>query len=181
MFCESGFQAGAHTAAQNTNILLQISLDDFSQTARLSIARVPLVLEESDEPGAPPVHVFPNPYQPNHLLKHDERLFVSNWGVPQGGNIAIIDPETRGIESIIELDRYESRMPPDGRRVILQHPPGNIACANGKLFVGQVFSEVVLVIDVETQSIIKRLPIPGGGEGAIAASPDRNLSTTLRQ
>ena len=53
-----------------------------------------------------------------------------------------------------------------------QHPPGNIACADGKLFVGQIFSEFVLVIDIESQSIIKRIPIPGGGEGAIAASPD---------
>ena len=30
----------------------------------------------------------------------------------------------------------------------------------------------MLVIDIETQSIVKRIPIPGGGEGAIAASPD---------
>ena len=53
-----------------------------------------------------------------------------------------------------------------------QHPPGDMALADGKLFVGQVFSDFVLVIDIETQSIVKRIPIPGGGEGAIAASPD---------
>lgn len=47
-----------------------------------------------------------------------------------------------------------------------------MACAGGKLFVGQVFSDFVLAIDIETQSIVKRVPIPGGGEGAIAASPD---------
>ena len=28
------------------------------------------------------------------------------------------------------------------------------------------------MIDIDTQSIVKRIPIPGGGEGAIAASPD---------
>ena len=28
------------------------------------------------------------------------------------------------------------------------------------------------MIDIDTQSIIKRIPIPGGGEGAIAASSD---------
>ena len=125
-----------------------------------------------DELDAPPVHKFPNHYRPHHLLKHDGRLFVANWGVPQVGNIAIVDPANRMIEGVIELDRYEGRVR-DGRRPpILQHPPGNIAVADGKLFVGQVFSECVLAIDIDSQSIIRRIPIPGGGEGAIAASPD---------
>ena len=47
-----------------------------------------------------------------------------------------------------------------------------MAVADGKLFVGRVFSEFVLAIDIDTQSIVKRIPVPGGGEGAIAASPD---------
>jgi WD40 repeat protein len=42
----------------------------------------------------------------------------------------------------------------------------------GNFFVGQVFSEFVLAIDIETHSIVKRIIVPGGGEGAIAASPD---------
>ena len=172
IFCENGFQSGAHTAARNTNILLQTSLDDFRRTAHLQMARVPLILEGSDDPDAPPVHVFPDGYQPHHLLKHDGRLFVSNWGAPQKGNIAIINPDARVIEGMIELDKYEQRRPTDRGRRVLQHPPGNIACADGKLFVGQVFSDFVPVIDIETQSIIKRILIPGGGEGAIAASPD---------
>lgn len=29
IFAENGFQSGAHTAAQNTNVLLQTSLEDF--------------------------------------------------------------------------------------------------------------------------------------------------------
>ena len=168
----SGFQSGALTAAQNTNILLQTPLEDFRRTAHLDMSRIPLILQDSDEPDAPPVHVFSQGYQPYHLLKHDERLFVSNWGAPQKGNIAIINTEDRAIEGIIELDKYEQRRPTDGQRVVRQHPPGNIACADGKLFVGQIFSDFILVIDIETQSIIKRIPIPGGGEGAIAASPD---------
>ena len=172
IFTEIGFQSGAHTAAQNTNVLLQASLEDFSRTAHLHMSRIPLVLEQSDDPDAPPVHVFPDGYRPYHLLKHEGRLFVSNWGIPQAGNIAIINPEAQAIEGIIELDKYERRRATDGRRIVLQHPPGNIACADGKLFVGQAFSDFVLVIDIETQSIIKRIPIPGGGEGAIAASPD---------
>ena len=172
IFCENGFQSGAYTAAQHTNVLLQGSLEDFRLTAQLYMSRIPLIFQESDEPDAPPIHIFPDDYHPNHLLKYDELLFVSNWGTPQKGNIAIVNPESRSIEGIIELDKYEQLRPADGGRRVLQYPPGNIACAGGKLFVGQVFSDFVLVIDLETQSIIRRIQIPGGGEGAIAASPD---------
>ena len=172
IFCESGFQSGASEAAQNTNILLQSSLEDFRQTAQLNRTRIPLILKESDEPDASPVQVFPNHYQPHHLLKYEGRVFVGNWGAPQVGNIAIVDPVSRSIESIIDLDKYEDQGTINSRRVIRQYPPGNMACADGKLFVGQVFSKVILVIDIDTQSIINRIEIPGGGEGAIAASPD---------
>ncbi len=172
IFSESGFQSGASAASQSTNILLQDSLEDFRRTAHLHLSRIPLILEESAEQDAPPVYVFPNGYQPHHVLEHNGRLFVSNWVGPQGGNIAIINPTDRAIEGIVELDKYERRRPDDGRRTIRQHPPGNVACADGKLFVGQVLSEFVLVIDIDTQSIVKRIPIPGGGEGAIVASPD---------
>ena len=172
IFCENGFQSGAQTAAQNTNVLLQGSLEDFKQTAHLDMSRIQLTLEESNELDAPPVHAFPDSSQSQHLLKHGGRLFVSNWGAPQNGNIAIINPEAREIEGIIELDKFEQRRPIDGDLVVQQHLPGNIACADGKLFVGQIFSDFVLVIDIETQSIIRGITIPGGGEGAIAASPD---------
>ena len=172
IFTEKGFQSGAHDAVQNTNILLQCSLENFKRTAQLDISRVPFIFDESGEADALPVHVFPGGYHPHHLLKYGGRLFVSNWGAPQKGNIAIVNPEARAIEGIIELDKYESSRTADGRRMVVQHPPGNIACADGKLFVGQAFSDYVLVIDVETQSIIRRIEIPGGGEGAIAASSD---------
>ena len=172
IFSESGFQSGANVAAQYTNILLLDSLDEFSNTAQLHLTRISLVLEESDEPAVPPIHAFPGGYQPHHLLVHEDRVFVGNWGKPQVGNIAIIDPATRSIESVIHLDKYEAGTAIGHGRRVLQHPPGNMACANGKLFVGQVFSDFVLVIDIESQSIVKRVSIPGGGEGAIAAAPD---------
>ena len=172
MFCENEIQSGAQAATRNTNIRLQSSLEEFRRTAVLMSTRSPLTRKDSDESDAPPVHLFPNGCRPHHLLKDDGRILVSNWGFPQAGNIALVDPETRTIESIIELDKYEHSRPTDGRRVILQHLAGNVACANGKLFVGQVFSDVLLVVDIDTQSIIKRIPVPGGGEGAIAASPD---------
>ena len=172
VFSESGFQSGARVAAQNTNIRLHDSLEEFRTTAHLYLNRIPLTLEESDEPDVPPIHAFPRGYQPYHLLIHEGRVFVANWGKPQAGNITIVDPATRSIESIIELDKYEARTAAASGRRVLQYPPGNMACADGKLFVGQVFSDFVLVIDIDTQSIVKRIPIPGGGEGAIAASPD---------
>lgn len=172
IFCENGFQSGAHTASQNTNVLLQSSLEDFRQTAHLHISRIPLTVKDSDERDTPPVHTFPDTSRPNHLLEYDGRLFVSNWGAVHGGNITIINPVAQVVEGIIQLDMYERRMPTDGRRAVQQYSPGNVACADGKLFVGQTFSDFVLVIDIETQSIIRRIPIPGGGEGAIAASPD---------
>ena len=118
IFCEKGFQSGAYTAAQNTNVLLQGSLDDFRRTAELHMTRSPLILEESDESDAPPVHVFPGGSQPNHLLKHRGRLFASNWRAPQGGNVAIVNPGARAIEGIIELDKYEQHRPTDGRRIV---------------------------------------------------------------
>ncbi len=172
IFSESGFQSGVHAAAQHTNILLQDSLEAFMNTAQLHLNRIPLVLEESDKPDVPPIHAFPGGFQPHHLLVHEGRVFVGNWGKPQAGNIAIVDPATRSIESIIELDKYEAGIATGGEPRVLQHPPGKMACAGGKLFVGQVFSDFVLVIDIETQSIVKRISIPGGGEGAIASSTD---------
>ena len=116
IFCENGFQSGARTAAQGTNVLLQDSLEDFRLTAQLHMSRIPLNLQDSDEPDAPPVHILPDGYQPNHLLKHDELLFVSNWGATQKGNVAIINPTARSIEGLIELDKYEELRPSDGGR-----------------------------------------------------------------
>ena len=84
IFSESGFQSGAYTASQNTNILLQDSLEDFRRTAHLHLSRIPLLPIESDEPDTSPVHAFPDNYKPNHLLRHNGRLFVSNWGRTSG-------------------------------------------------------------------------------------------------
>ena len=75
------------------------------------------------------------------------------------------------LENTIDLDKYEARGR-DGGREIRRYPPGDMACADGKLFVGQVFSEFLLVVDIETQSVVKRVMLPGGGEGAVAASAD---------
>lgn len=55
-----------------------------------------------------------------------------------------------------------SRSPPqNGEREILSHPPGSLVIADGRLFVGQVFSDFVLVIDLATHAIVKRIVLPG--------------------
>ncbi len=169
IFCENGFQSGAQDASRHTNILLVTSLEEFKRTVRLDETLTALVCRASDQPGAPLIHAFPNGDQPQHLLSYGGRVFVANW---QPGNISVVDPTTKSVESVIHLDNYEIKPNSAERRAIGKYPPGDMACADGKLFVGQIFSEFVLVIDIETQSIVKRITVPGGGEGAIAASPD---------
>jgi hypothetical protein len=169
IFCENGFQTGARDATRHTNILLVTSLEEFKRTVRLNKSHNALVYQDSNQPGALPIYTFPNGDCPQHIISYLDRVFVANW---QTGNIAIVDPNTKSIESIIQLDKYEVRSNPGSGRVIGQYPPGDMACADGKVFVGQVFSEFVLAIDIDTQSIVKRIIVPGGGEGAIAASQD---------
>jgi hypothetical protein len=169
IFSENGFQSGALKAVSYTNILPVTSLEDFKRTVQLSDTSVPLTHREPEEARASPIYVFPNGDQPQHLLLFSNRVFVGNWGT---GNIAIVDPFKKSIATTINLDKYEGAAKPDGSRTIRQYPPGDMACADGKLFVGQVFSDFVLAIDIATQSIVKRIPIPGGGQGAITASRD---------
>jgi hypothetical protein len=167
IFCESEFQSGARNAARHTNILLVSSLQEFKRTVSLDDHHATLIYREAAPPNLVPVCAFPGGDKPEHLLLYGDRIFVANW---EPGNITVIDPATKSIESVIDLDKYEAAI--KGSRTVSQHPPGKMACADGRLFVGQVFSEFILVIDIATQSIVKRIPVPGGGEGAIAASKD---------
>ena len=169
IICENGFQSGALAATAYTNILAVTSLEDFKQTLHIEKASRPLVRKESAQPTAPPIFTFPDGNQPQHLLAYEGRVFVANW---QAGNISIVNPGAKSIESVIHLDKYKSKNGPINGQLILPHQPGEMACAEGKLFVGQVFSDFVLVIDIETQTIIRRINLPGGGEGAISASPN---------
>ncbi len=165
---EVGFQSGALDAIRDTNITLVTSLEEFERTAStISIEQQLVYL--SNEDGAP-IYKFPGDSKPQHLLKYGEFLITANWG---SGTISIIDPKKRAIVRTIDLDKYESKSPVTGERVIRKYPPGDMAIAEGRLFVGQVFSEFLLVIDIETQSIVKRIYLPGGGEGQITASPDQ--------
>jgi hypothetical protein len=164
---EAGFQPGAEDAARGTNITLVTSLADFADTALAAATEIPLTLNCNDD-GAP-VYQFPDYAGPQDLLLHQEFIVTANWA---GGSISIINPASRAIARTIELDKYEAVSPQNGEREIRKHPPGNLVIADGRLFVGQIFSDVILVIDVATHAIVKRITIPGGGEGQLATSSD---------
>lgn len=170
LFCENDFQSGAREAARHTNILLVTSFEDFKRTVQLKDRTSALLARASDEPGAPPVYAFSNGDEPHHILAIDKQLCIGNW---KTGNISIIDPSTRSVASVIELDQYDLR-PREGQRCgsIARYVPGRMACADSKLFVGQFFSDFVLAIDMPTKAIVKRIFLPGGGQGAITASGD---------
>ncbi|MGB5850874.1 MAG: restriction endonuclease [Rhodanobacter sp.] len=164
---EMGFQSGAQDAARGTNITLVTSLKEFERTALAATSEVPLGLVSASDPI--PFYRFPQ-HAPHELLLVGDTLITTNW---QDGSISLVDPARKVIARTFELDKYEAVSPRDGARVIRTHPPGNLVFADGRLFLGQVFSEVVVVIDLATQAIIKRIPVPGGGEGEMAASPDQ--------
>jgi Restriction endonuclease len=162
---EAGFQPGAGDAARGTNITLVTSLNEFERTARASTSAVLKCVEVE---GEAPIYQFPTLSEPQHLLVYRDHLITANW---RDGTITFIDPSDKTIVETIELDRYQVSAP-DTSREILSYPPGSMTIADGRLFVGQVFSEFLLVIDIATQAIVKRLILPGGGEGELAASRD---------
>ena len=165
---EEGFQSGAYDSARNTNITLVTSLEEFEKTALTLSNESPLVFNDS-EPGLP-IYQFPSITKPQTLLSHENRVISANWG---SGSISIIDPVNRSIVRTIDLDNYEVKSPRTGSREIRKYPPGDMAIADGRLFVGQVFSDFILVIDLETHAIVKRIYVPGGGEGQIVSSSDQ--------
>ncbi len=164
---EAGFQPGAQDAARGTNITLVTSLDDFAKTALAATSEVPLTLNSGG--NGEPIYQFPNRAEPHDVLLHDNFIITANWA---GCSISIINPISKAIVRTIDLDKYEAISSQDGAREIRSHPPGSLVVADGRLFVGQVFSEVVLVIDLATHAIVKRITLPGGGDGQLAVSQD---------
>lgn len=180
IICEKGFQPGAQDAARGTNITLVTSLADFEQTAMAASSEISLTLNSQDV--GEPIYQFPNRAEPQDLLPYNGYIVTANWA---GCSISIVSPVSKAIARTIELDKYEAISPNDGAREIRGYPPGSLAIADGRLFVGQIFSEVILVIDLATHAIVKRITIPGGGEGQLAASKDEEkvyfASNTLNQ
>jgi hypothetical protein len=173
VFSEKGFQKGAIDAARGTNITLITSLDDFKKTARIDSTAYDLT--PAAELGTPTnIYQFPADNHPHSLVFADGLLFVGIWSKNKN-NIALVNKMKKKVIDIIELDKYEFRSARTGNdeREIRSYPPGNMVVVDGKLFVGQVFSDFVLVIDVETRAIVKRIFVPGGGEGELTSSPDK--------
>lgn len=164
---EKGFQPGAQDAARGTNITLVTSLDDFAKTALAATTEVPLTLNDSGNGEL--IYQFPDRAEPHDILLYNNFIITANW---MGCSISIVDPASKAVVRTIDLDKYELVSPHSGNREIRSHPPGNLAIADGRLFVGQVFSEVVLVIDLATHAIVKRIAVPGGGNGQLAVSQD---------
>lgn len=164
---EKGFQPGAQDAARGTNITLVTSLEDFAKTALAATTEIPLTLNDSG--NGEPIYQFPDRAEPHDILLHNNFIITANW---VGCSISIVDPASKAVVRTIDLDKYELVSPQSGNREIRSHPPGNLAIADGRLFVGQVFSEVVLVIDLATHAIVKRITVPGGGNGQLAVSQD---------
>lgn len=164
LISEAGFQPGAHDAARGTNITLITSLEEFERTALAATTEVPLEMSGRD---CGDVYAFPPGTQPYDLLLQGDSIITANWA---GCSISIVNPATKSIVRTIDLDKYDVLS--NGKREIRSHPPGSMVVADGRLFVGQVFSDVLLVIDLETHAIIRRIPIPGGGEGQLTVSKD---------
>jgi sugar lactone lactonase YvrE len=110
---------------------------------------------------------------PHDLLLDRGRLYVSCF---HGAHLSVVETRSRRTAQRVHLDAYESVTGPgaDGRgaarREVHLCPPGDLIATEGKLFVGQVFSDSLVVFDPATMWVIKRLPI--AGEGYFAASPD---------
>lgn len=164
---EAGFQPGAQDAARGTNITLVTSLDDFARTALAATSEVPLTLNSSDD--GEPIYQFPSRAEPHDLLLYNNVIITANWS---GCSISIVNPNSKAIIRTIDLDKYKVVSSQNGIREIRSHPPGSLVVADGCLFVGQVFSEVILAIDLATHAIVKRIAIPGGGDGQLAVSHD---------
>ncbi|WP_206597680.1 restriction endonuclease [Pseudomonas syringae] len=164
---EAGFQPGAQDAARGTNITLVTSLEEFASTALAATSEVPLTRNNGDD--GEPIYQFPSRAEPHDLLLYKDVIITANWF---GCSISVINPISKAIIRSIDLDKYEVVSPQNGTREIRSHPPGSLVIADGRLFVGQVFSEVVLVIDLATHAIVKRIAIPGGGDGQLAVSYD---------
>jgi hypothetical protein len=112
---------------------------------------------------------FPEPGPADHLLLMEELLAVSNWG---NQSVMFIEPEPKKLLQSVLMDSYEQSFVGTSQemRPVRRYPPGHMTAAKGKLFVSQIFSEFVCVIDVRSAAIVKRIPI--GGEGSLVTSPD---------
>lgn len=162
---EKRFQPGAQDAARGTNITLVTSLQEFERTALAAAPEAPLIFCDKD--AGTPIYKFPERVGPQHLIANNGFIITANW---EGCSVSIINPSLKVIVRTIDLDKYETISTRGNAREVRGHPPGNLVIADGRLFVAQVFSDVILVIDLATHAIIRRIAVPGGGDGQLAVA-----------
>ncbi|MBN8564722.1 MAG: HNH endonuclease [Leptolyngbya sp. UWPOB_LEPTO1] len=110
---------------------------------------------------------FPRDGYPTQTIAADDQLIISDFG---SSCLQFYKLQDRKFNHI-NLDNYEagnlallSEKKKFGKApVIRRYPPGDMILVDNKLFVGQIFSEFVLVIDLNSKEVIKRIPV--GGEG----------------
>jgi DNA-binding beta-propeller fold protein YncE len=129
---------------------------------------------DSDRKAQLPVRARPLNGKPYRLFVEQGQLYVSCF---HGANLTVFAAGQRRPLHQVHLDAYETpaRPGPDGKpagqpREVRLYPPGDLVAANGRLFVGQLFSDFVVVFDPATMWVVKRIPV--GGEGQLAASAD---------
>ena len=126
-----------------------------------------LVEEESNETVWDLIQ-FPKDGYATKTVAANNQLIISNFGA---SCVLLYCLKSKAF-SCVELDSYEAgRLALLSERkkfgeapVIRKYPPGDLMILGDKLFVGQVFSEFVVVIDVNSKSVIKRVPVGGSGE-----------------
>jgi len=158
LVCENGFQEGAYLVAANTNLLLVSSLEELKDRAKKEIFFQDLVLDV-DYAGTGTLYRLPRGGQPSTLLLSNRRLFAAVWN---DSHLLEVDYDGKKVTNVVELDKFKRS------ERIGQYPPGDMVIAGGTLFVGQVFSKFLLVIDLQSNEIIERIPIEGEGKFAIA-------------
>ena len=117
-----------------------------------------------------PARDIPLPADPTYLRVDGEQLYVSGFHAQK---LVMLIPGREKATRELPLDPYESYHtdPLQGEvREIRRAAGGDLVLADDKVFVGQVFQGSLLVVDRNTFTPVKRLPM--GGEGCLAASPD---------
>lgn len=118
---------------------------------------------------------------PSQLLVHEGKLFASGF---HAGRVSATDLLTGKKLGETALDGYEAVIDEvvDSEKVpvkkVHHYCGGSIARAAGKLFVEQVFSDSLLVIDPDSMRVLKRLPL---GDGLLAAAPDGKTVVCARK
>jgi DNA-binding beta-propeller fold protein YncE len=137
----------------------------------------PACFADRDRPNkqtSVPVRTIVLEESPSHFILYQDKLFVGSF---HGTGVSVVDIYRRKVLQRFQLDAYEVSQPVIvkgeevlGKRDIHHYPPGEMVIANGKLFLGQIFSDFLLVYDLPTMEVVKRIPL--GGEGCLAASAD---------